>query len=65
MKLPVLQKSSSLFQNCFIFFHIIAIKLATVCEGPGAAGLPAPLVRVLEEVGLYFDVVKKETNVKD
>ena len=42
-----------------------AMMLATVREGPGAAGLPAPLVRVLEEVGLYFDVVKKETNVKD
>ena len=42
-----------------------AMMLTTVREGPGAAGLPAPLVRVLEEVGLYFDVVKKETNVKD
>ena len=39
--------------------------LSTVREGPGAAGLPVPLVRVLEEVGLYFNVVKKETNVKD
>ena len=42
-----------------------AMMLTTVREGPGAAGLPVPLVRVLEEVGLYFDVVKKETNVKD
>jgi len=46
-------------------FYVIAMILATVREGPGAAGLPVPPVRVLEEVGLYFDVVKKETNVKD
>ena len=45
--------------------NINAMILATVREGPGAAGLPVPPVRVLEEVGLYFDVVKKETNVKD
>ena len=37
-----------------------AMMLTTVREGPGAAGLPVPLVRVLEEVGLYFDAIDKE-----
>ena len=51
--------------SCTDMMTAIAMILATVREGPGAAGLPVPPVRVLEEVGLYFDVVKKETNVKD
>lgn len=37
-----------------------AMMVTTVREGPGAAGLPVPLVRVLEEVGLYFDAIDKE-----
>ena len=44
--------------------YIIAMMLTTVREGPGAAGLPVPLVRVLEEVGLYFDAIDKKNECK-